>query len=44
MALTWLLVVDQWLEAATEVLCMVFWALAGVLVVLELVRFFMWRR
>ena len=44
MALTWLLVVDQWLEAATDALCAAFWAIAGALAVLWLMRFFMGRR
>lgn len=43
MMLTWLLVVDQWLETATDVLCAVFWAIAGALAVLWLMRFFMGR-
>lgn len=44
MILTWLLVVDQWLEAVTEVLCAAFWTIAGALAVLWLLRFFMGRR
>lgn len=44
MILTWLLVVDQWLETATDILCAAFWAIAGALAVLWLIRFFMGRR
>ena len=44
MMMAWLIVVDQWLETATEILCVVFWAAAGALAALSLVRFFVRRR
>ena len=42
--MAWLIVVDQWLETATDILCAVFWAIVGAMVVVGLVRFFMGRR
>ncbi len=44
MMMAWLIVVDQWLETATEILCVVFWAIAGAMAVVGLVRLFMGRR
>ena len=41
MMMAWLIVVDQWLETATEILCVVFWAIAGAMAVVGLVRLFM---
>lgn len=42
--MAWLIVVDQWLEAATKILCAAFWAIVGAMAVVGLVRFFMGRR
>lgn len=42
--MAWLVVVDQWLETATDILCAAFWAIVGAMAVVGLVRFFMWRR
>lgn len=42
MMMAWLIVVDQWLEAATNILC-AFWALAGAMAVVWLARFFLGR-
>lgn len=44
MMMAWLIVVDQWLEAATNILCAAFWALAGAMAVVWLARFFLERR
>lgn len=41
--MAWLIVVDQWLEAATNILCAAFWALAGAMAVVWLARFFLGR-
>lgn len=44
MMMAWLIVVDQWLEAATNILCAAFWALAGAMAVVGLARLFLGRR
>jgi hypothetical protein len=44
MILIWSLLVDQWLEAVTEVLCAAFWAIVGAMAVVWLARFFLGRR
>lgn len=43
MMMAWLIVVDQWLETATDILCAAFWAIAGAMAVVGSVRFFMGR-
>lgn len=40
MMMAWLIVVDQWLETATDILCAAFWAMA----VVGLARLFLGRR
>ena len=42
--LAWLIVINQWLETATDILCAAFWAIVGAMAVVGLVRFFMGRR
>lgn len=44
MMMAWLIVVDQWLEAATNILCAAFWAIVGAMAVVGLVRLFLRRR
>lgn len=43
MMMTWQIVVDQWLETATNILCTAFWALAGAMAIVWLARFFLGR-
>lgn len=42
--MAWLIVVDQWLEIATDILYAAFWAIVGALAVVGLVRLFLGRR
>ena len=42
--MAWLIVVDQWLEAATDILCAAFWAIDGAMAVVGLARLFLGRR
>ena len=42
--MAWLIVVDQWLETATDILCAVFWAIVGTMAVVGLARLFLGRR
>ena len=44
MMMAWLIVVDQWLETATDILCASFWAIVGAIAVLGLGRVFLGRR
>ena len=44
MMMAWLIVVDQWLETATDILCAAIWAIDGVLVDVSLARLFLGRR
>ena len=44
MMMAWLIVVDQWLEAATDILCAAFWAIVGTMAVVGLVRLLLGRR
>ena len=42
MMMAWLIVIDQWLETAPDILCAAFWAL-GAMAVVWLARFFLGR-
>ena len=42
--MAWLIVINQWLETDTDILCAAFWAIVGAMAVVGLVRFFMGRR
>lgn len=44
MMMAWLIVVDQWLETATNILCAAFWAIVGAMAVVGLVRLLLGRR
>lgn len=44
MMMAWLIVVDQWLEKATDILCAAFWAIVGAMAVVGLARLFLGRR
>ena len=39
--MAWLIVIDQWLETATDILCAAFWAIVGAMAVVWLARFFL---
>ena len=44
MMMAWLIVIDQWLETATELLCAAFLAIVGAMAVVGLARLFLGRR
>ena len=43
MMMAWLIVIDQWLETATDI-CAAFWAIVGAMAVVGLARLFLGRR
>ena len=44
MMMAWLIVIDQWLETATDILYAAFWAIVGAMAVVGLARLFLGRR
>lgn len=44
MMMAWLIVIDQWLETATDILRAAFWAIVGAMAVVGLARLFLGRR
>lgn len=44
MMMAWLIVIDQWLETAIDILCAAFWAIVGAMAVVGLARLFLGRR